>query len=133
MSDVDNSNFNSSRFSIIDVIEGFIDKINQMRKTLVGISISALVLAPLAIGLSTYLIMHPHFFFILEEYDEFGLFLAISLGVIITTSVAWLALGIRQYVMLKSWNEKHSSYMRKKEKIDNEISSEFKLDEDQET
>ena len=128
MSDMEDS----ARFSIVEVIEGFINKINQIQRTLVGISISALILAPMAIGLSIYLITHPHFFFIMDEYDEFGLFLAISLGVIIVVSVTWLALGIRQYIMLKSWNAKYSNYIQKKELVDNRISSEFKLDEDQE-
>ncbi|RJQ26207.1 hypothetical protein C4565_07295 [Candidatus Parcubacteria bacterium] len=114
-------------------MEGFIDKINKIRKTLLGISISALILAPLAIGLSVYLITHPHFFFVLEEYDEFGIFLSIWLGIIIVVSVTWFVLGIRQYVMLKSWNEKYSSYVKKKEQVDSEISSQFGLDEDQET
>ena len=131
MSDVDS--FNSNRFSLVEVIEGFIEKINKIRKTLVGISISALILAPLSIGLSIYMIMHPHFFFVLDEYDEFGTFLAVVLAIIITTSIAWLVLGIRQYLLLKSWNEKYSNYVRKKEQVDSEITSEFKLDEDQET
>lgn len=122
----------STRFSIVEIIEGFIDKINHIQKTLVGISVSALILAPLAIGLSIYLIMHPHFFFILEEYDEFGLFLAISLGIIITVSIAWLVLGIRQYVMLRSWNAKYSNYIQRKEQVDSKISSEFELGEDKE-
>lgn len=122
-----------SRFSIVEVIDGFINKLNQMRKTLFGISISALILAPLAVGLSVYLIAHPHFFFVLDEYDEFGLFLAISLGVIIVTSLAWLALGIRQYLMLKSWNVKYSNYVKRKEQVDHEISSGFGLDQDEES
>jgi hypothetical protein len=120
-----------SRFSIIEVIEGFIEKINQVRTTLLGISISALILAPLAIGLSTYLILHPHFFFILDEYDEFGIFLAVSLGIIIIISISWIVLGMRQYLMIKSWNKKYSNYIQKKDKLDNQISTEFKLDEDQ--
>ena len=131
MSDVEDSS--SSRFSVVEIIEGFINKINQIQKTLVGISLSALILAPLSIGLSVYLIMHPHFFFILDEYDEFGLFLAISLGVIIAVSIAWLALGIRQYVMLRTWNSKYSNYIQRKEQVDNNITAEFNLDEDQET
>ncbi|MGQ0772714.1 MAG: hypothetical protein ACT4NT_08100 [Nitrososphaerota archaeon] len=131
MSDVENSDAERSRVSIIEVIEGFIDKVNKIRKTLLVISISALILAPLAIGLSAYLITHPHFFFILEEYDEFGIFLSVSLGIIIIVSMTWLALGMRQYIMLKSWNEKYSSYIRKKEQVDNQISSQFGLDEDQ--
>jgi len=133
MSDMENSDAEKSRFSIVSIIEGFIDKINKIRKTLLGISISALILAPLAIGLSVYLITHPHFFFVLEEYDEFGIFLSIWLGIIIVVSVTWFVLGIRQYVMLKSWNEKYSSYVKKKEQVDSEISSQFGLDEDQET
>lgn len=120
-----------SRFSIIEVIDEFIDKINQIRKTLLGISLSALILAPLAIGLSTYLILHPHFFFILDEYDEFGVFLVASLVIIIIISVSWLVLGMRQYLMLRSWNEKYSKYIQRKDQIDNQISSEFKLDEDE--
>jgi hypothetical protein len=131
MPDMENSD--SARFSIVEVIDGFIDKINQIRKTLIGISISALILAPLAIGLSAYLITHPHFFFILEEYDEFGVFLAVLLGIIITVSLTWLILGIRQYLMLKSWNARYSNYARRKEQIDNKIGSEFDLDKDQET
>lgn len=131
MSDVDS--FNANRFSLVEIIEGFIEKINHIRKTLVGISVSALILAPLSIGLSAYLIMHPHFFFVLEEFDEFGTFLAVVLGIIITISIAWLVLGIRQYVLLKSWNKDYSNYVKRKEQVDNEITSEFKLDEDQET
>ena len=130
MADTEDSH---SRFSIVEVIDGFIDKINQMRKTLFGISISALILAPLAVGLSVYLIAHPHFFFVLEEYDEFGLFLAISLAVIIVVSLAWLALGIRQYLMLKSWNTNYSNYVKRKEQVDHEISSGFGLDQDEES
>ena len=130
MPNIENSNA-PSRFSIIEVMEGFIDKINQIRKTLLGISVSALILAPLAIGLSSYLILHPHFFFILDEYDEFGLFLALSLGIMIVISISWLVLGIRQYLMLKSWNKKYSNYIQKKDQIDNQISSEFKLDDEE--
>lgn len=131
MSDV--NSFNANRFSLVEIIEGFIEKINHIRKTLVGISISALILAPLSIGLSAYLIMHPHFFFVLDEFDEFGTFLAVVLGIIIAVSIAWLVLGIRQYILLKSWNEDYSNYVKRKEEVDNEITSEFKLDEDQET
>ena len=130
MPNIENSD-SQSRFSIIEVIDGFIDKINQIRKTLLGISISALILAPLAIGLSTYLILHPHFFFILDEYDEFGIFLATFLVIIIIISISWLVLGIRQYVMIRSWNKKYSKYIQRKDQIDNQISSEFKLDEDE--
>lgn len=132
MSDVDNS-FEKSRLSIVELIESFIDKLNKTRKALLGISIFALLLAPLAIGLSAYLVTHPHFFFVLEEYDEFGTFLAASLGIIIIVSIVWFVFGARQYIMLKSWNEKYANYVKRKEQVDSEISAQFGLDEDQET
>ncbi|MEW6042719.1 MAG: hypothetical protein AB1608_00445 [Thermoproteota archaeon] len=131
MSGMENSDPDKSRFSLIEIIESFIEKINSIRITLLGISISGLILAPFAIGMSAYLITHPHFFFVLDEYDEFGVFLSISLGIVIVVSLVWFVLGIRQYVILKSWNEKYVSYIRKKEKIDSEISSQFELDDDQ--
>jgi hypothetical protein len=133
MSDVENPDNEKTRFSLIEVIDGFIEKINGIRKLLLGITISALILAPLAIGLTAYLITHPHFFFVLDEYDEFGIFLVSLLGIILTVSVVWFVLGIRQYIIIKSWNEKYSNYTKRKEQLDSEISSQFSLDKDQET
>ena len=119
--------------SIRDVIESFVEQIQTTRKLLFGITISALILAPLAIGLSVYLAKHEHFFFILEEYDEFGTFLVVLLATVTIVSSIWLVLGIQQFVMLKSWNARYSSYIKKKEKLDEKILSSFELDEDQET
>ncbi|MEO9310578.1 MAG: hypothetical protein ABI337_09860 [Nitrososphaera sp.] len=128
---MDNSDLDKSRFSLIEVIEGFIEKINSIRNTLLGISISGLILAPFAIGMSAYLITHPHFFFVLDEYDEFGVFLSTSLAIIIVVSLVWFVFGMRQYMLVKSWNKKYTKYIRKKEKIDGEISSQFELDDEQ--
>lgn len=119
--------------SVRDVIESFVEQIQATRRLLFGITISALILAPLAIGLSMYLVKHEHFFFILDEYDEFGTFLVILLVTVIIVSSIWLVLGIRQFAMLKSWNTRYSNYMKKKEKLDEKISASFDLDEDQET
>lgn len=122
-----------SSHSIRDIIESFVEQIQKTRKLLFGVTISVLVLAPLAIGLSVYLVRHEHLFFILDEYDEFGIFLVVLLSTIIVVSSIWLILGIRQFAMLKSWNAKYSSYIKKKEKLDEKISSSFDLDEDQDT
>lgn len=120
-----------SNHSIRDVIESFVEQIQKTRKLLFGVTISALILAPLAIGLSVYLVRHEHFFFILDEYDEFGTFLVVLLATIIIIASIWLVLGIRQFAMLKSWNSRYSSYMKKKEKLDERLSASFELDEDQ--
>lgn len=122
-----------SRNGVLEIIESFVDKIQKIRMLLVGISVSALILAPFAIGMSAYLITHEQFYFILDEYDEFGTFLSALLGTVIVISIIWLTLGIRQYMMLKSWNERYVKYIKRKEEIDEKISSQFGLDEDQQS
>lgn len=120
-----------SRQGVLDIIESFVERIQKIRRLLAGISISALILAPFAIGMSGYLITHKHFYFILSEYDEFGTFLSILLGIVIIISGVWLVLGMRQYLILKSWNERYSKYLKRKEQVDENISSQFDLDENQ--
>ena len=59
---IDTSNLTASRQGIMTLIESFIENILQVKKTLFGLSISALVLAPLAIALSVFLLQEPSFF-----------------------------------------------------------------------
>jgi hypothetical protein len=83
------SSSSSSRYRILSLIDNFIEQIFQIRKTLLGVSISALVLAPIAIGLSVFLLQHPSFFAILDIEYEFGDVLAVLLGTIIIISSIW--------------------------------------------
>ena len=46
----------SHRYRILCLIETFVDQIFHIRKTLLGVSISAIIMAPIAIGLSVYLL-----------------------------------------------------------------------------
>lgn len=127
------SESNPSRTDIISTLDNFIEKIQNLRKLMLGVTISAIILAPLAIGISIYLITHPNFFVILEEKDEFGIFLSILLASIIVISGIWLVNGIRQYTSLSNWNVRYCSYLQKKQELDSQISSEFHLDEDNQT
>jgi hypothetical protein len=104
MSDDDNNDYDkkeqlttvsSSRYRILSLLDNFIEQIFKIRKTLIGVSISALVLAPIAIGLSVFLLQHPSFFAILDIENEFGIVLAVLLGIIIVISCIWLVAGIR--------------------------------------
>src|SRR5919197_2261304 len=65
----------SSRYTILSLIETFIEQIFHIRKTLLGVSISAIIMAPIAIGLSVYLLRHPSFIAILDMENELELFL----------------------------------------------------------
>jgi hypothetical protein len=130
--DDDNNNrkekLNTSRSDILSLLDNFIEQINQIRRTLFGVSISALLLSPLAIVLSIYLILHPSFFAILEIENEFGLVLSVLLSAVILISSIWLITGIRQYLSLSSWNNRYKEYNEQKQKIDKMIESKYGLD-----
>src|SRR5918996_2785450 len=76
----------TDRSNILTLMDSFVDRIFQIRRTLVGVSISALVLAPISIGLSIYLIRHPSFFAVIDSENEFGILLSILLGTVIIIS-----------------------------------------------
>ena len=122
-----------TRVDIVSTVDNFIEKIQDLRKVMLGVSISAVILAPFAIGLATYLLTHPAFYDILEERDEFGAFLGIMLGGIIGISGIWLITGIRQYKSLNNWNHRYCGYLKKKQDLDSHIISEYNLDKDQQT
>lgn len=118
-----------SNSDILGTIDYIIEKIQSLRKVMLGVSISALILAPFAIGLSIYLMTHPTFYVMLENKDDFGIFLSILLGGIIVISGVWLFTGLRQYISLSSWDKRYSRYIHKKEELDSSISKEYNLDE----
>ena len=97
---------------------------------MIGMSISAIALAPLAIALSAYLVLHPSFFAVLEIENEFGLALSILLAAVIVISAIWLATGVRQFQSMSKWKSRYIDYSREKEEIDRKIASQFGLDKE---
>jgi hypothetical protein len=124
---------NISARNVVRLIDNFIEQMRQTRKTLaltLSLSISSIVIAPVAIGLSIFLLQHPSFFAVLEREYEFGLVLSgLLVGIIIVSSI-WFVVGINQYRSIISWNKKYSIYAKKKEELDRNISSEYGLDQD---
>ena len=120
----------STRQDILTILDSFILHVHHIRKLLLGMSITAIVLAPLAIVLSVYLLFHPSFFAVLETEDEFGLVLTLLLGAVIVTSGTWLFTGIRQYYSMSNWKKRYEEYRREKEAVDRKIASQFGLDQD---
>lgn len=108
----------------------FIEKIQHLKGLMLGVSFSALILAPLAIGISLYLITHPKFFHLVENEAEFAILLTILLTVVLVTSGIWLVTGIQQFRSLSSWNKRYCNYLKKREDLDKGIVSKYHLDEE---
>jgi hypothetical protein len=120
----------TERGNILGILDGFIDTIQHLRRIMIGMSVSAICLAPLAITLSAYLILHPSFFAILEIENEFGLVLSILLAAVIVISGIWFATGLKQYKSMSKWRKSYEDYNREKQEIDNKIAAQFGLDEE---
>jgi len=120
----------TSRQDILGLLEQFIEQIQQTRKILFGMSVSAIVLAPLAIALSIYLLVHPSFFAVLEIENEFGLVLSILLGAVVIISAIWLVTGIKEYRSMSVWKNRYKEYEKEKEELDRKIASRFGLDQE---
>lgn len=124
------SSESGSRNGVLKLLDDFIDQIQQLRKIMLGMSISAMVLAPIAIGLSVYLMQHPSFFAILEIENEFGLVLSILLGAVIIISGIWFATGVKQFGSMSTWKNRYNEYSREKEELDKKIAARFGLNDD---
>ena len=118
------------RKGILSLLDDFIEQVQKIRRILLGVSVSAMVLAPLAIALSVYLVLHPSFFAVLEIENEFGLVLSVLLAAVIVISLVWLVSGIRQYYSMNAWKKRYMEYQKEKEDMDRKIASQFGLDQD---
>ena len=111
--------------NILTLMDNFIEQIFQIRRTLLGVSICALILSPIAIGLSIFLIRHPSFFSILEIQNEFGAILGFLLVAMISISSIWLITGTREYRKIGSWSKRYKEFMSEKEQVDRELASKY--------
>lgn len=127
---MDDREHNFSRTDVIDIMDNFIKRILEIRRILLSVSVSALILAPFATALSIFLITHPRFYAVLDEEHEFGAILSILLGVIISVSIVWIVTGVRQYLTLKSWDQRYKEYLKQKDEIDKRIASGYGLEQD---
>jgi len=119
-----------NRNDILSSMDGFIEKIQHIKGLMLGVTLSAIILAPLAIGISAYLITHPQFLLLVENENEFGFMLIILLMVVLVTSGIWLVTGIQQFRSLNSWNKRYCNYLRKRKDLDDEITSKYHLEEE---
>jgi len=126
----DNTSMNVERNNILSLLDSFIEQIRNIRKFIIGVSISSIILAPIAISLSLYLFTHQSFFRIVETESEFGFGLIILLSSVIIISSIIFVTGIIQYKQIDSWHKKYESYKKEKDDVEQYISNKFKFDID---
>ena len=107
--------------NILSLIDSFIEQIFHLKRTLTLISLSAIILACLAIALSIFLLRHPSFFVVLEMEGEFGLVLSILLAAMIIISAIWIVAGTKQYRSISLWDKRYNDYVKHKAALDRRL------------
>ena len=128
----DDNTILNERNNILDIIDSFIEQIAKIRRFFIGVSISSIILAPIAISLALYLFTHQSFFRIVEAEKEFGFGLVVLLTSVIIISSILFVTGILQYKQIGSWHKKYESYKKEKDDIDQYIANKFNIEIDKE-
>ena len=121
-----NNTILNERNNILNIIDSFIEQITKIRRFFIGVSISSIILAPIAISLALYLFTHQSFFRIVEAEREFGLGLVVLLTAVVIISSILFVTGILQYRQIDSWHKKYESYKKEKDDINQYIANKFK-------
>ena len=121
-----NNTLLNERNNILNIIDSFIEQITKIRRFFIGVSISSIILAPIAISLAIYLFTHQSFFRIVEAEREFGLGLVVLLIAVVIISSILFVTGILQYRQIDSWHKKYESYKKEKDDINQYIANKFK-------
>ncbi|HEX5981872.1 MAG TPA: hypothetical protein VFY77_04315 [Nitrososphaeraceae archaeon] len=127
-----NNTIMNERNNILNIIDSFIEQITKIRRFFIGVSISSIILAPIAISLALYLFTHQSFFRVVEAEREFGLGLVVLLTAVIIISSILFVTGILQYRQIGSWHKKYESYKKEKDDINQYIANKFKNHIDEE-
>ena len=118
-------NQDTLRTGLMELLDDFIAQVLIIRRTLFTVSLSAILLAPVSIALCIYLFVHPSFFKVLDATDDFGEILTVLLVAVIGASATWLAVGIKQYNSISSWNKKYVEYQQAQRQMEKKLEEEF--------
>ena len=113
------------RTSLLETIDDLIFHMNDPRMLFVILTISSLIIAPIAIIMAIVLMGHPFFLpLILSKSRFFGLIFLFYIIFVVILSLIWLYVGLKEYRFLSRWNERFKKYMSLKERIDRELQKE---------
>ncbi len=125
--DDEDNNFEIRRTGPIEMLDDFIIQVLSIRRTLFSVSLCAILLAPVSIGLCIYMFLHPSFLKVLDDKDDFGEILTVLLLSVIGVSTTWLVVGIKQHKSISSWNKKYEEYQQAQLQMHKRIKEEFGL------
>ena len=112
------------RDSILEVVDDLVFHMNDARTRFMILSVTSLILAPIAIIVALLLVGYPRFLrFLIVGIPEVGLTLFLYLALSTILSAIWLYVGLKEYRFLSKWNDRFKRFISLREQIDREIDS----------
>ena len=116
--------------TLLETIDDLIFHLNDARSRFMILSITSLVMAPVAIIVAASMIVHPAFIRLLLIREPFaGLLFILYLALTLIISVTSLYVGVREYRFLSKWNERFRRFISLKDRIDRELEAQRKTEE----
>jgi hypothetical protein len=128
--------------NIFHIMDGIIDQLNKTKKLFIMMIVTIMIIPPIAFAF-TFLAFGPPFHYAdgdemgsgdkgwwwwsAEKTKDFSLFRLMPLVPIVIV-LAWLGIGIRQWVVLSRWDKRYKRYKKLQEQIDKKLEDSTKDD-----
>ena len=114
-------NTDKSPDNIFKIMDGVISQLNKTKKMFIIMILTVMVLPPLTFAISHALIEEGQF----DHRQERGPPPFLSLRhVPLFISLAWLGVGIRQWIVLSGWTKKYDKYKKLQDEVDKKLDDE---------
>ncbi len=108
--------------TLLETLDELIFQMNNARSIFVVLGISSIILAPIAIVVAAFFLVHHLFLRTLIIREPLvGILFPIYLVFTVIMSAIWLIVGLREYRFLSKWNQRFRSFLSLKERIDKEL------------
>jgi hypothetical protein len=114
-----------TRAGILAQVDDFILQILSIRKVILLIFASSVILGPPSIILSFYLFTHPSFDKTVDAEDNFGEVLAVLLVSTVIVASSFLVLGVKQYRSIGSWDKRFKDCLEAQRELDRKIIADY--------
>jgi hypothetical protein len=127
------------RENIFRIMDGIIDQLNRTKKTFILMVITIMIVIPVSFAIS-FAVMGPPFPYhdgagppwwkgrAAPEPDQDAFWLARAIPFFV--AVGWLAVGVRQWLILNRWSKKYEAYRELQRKIDEKLADEKNGDDE---
>jgi hypothetical protein len=109
------------REGVLDLIDGFILQILSIRKMILIVFASSIILGPPSTALSLYVVTHPAFEKALDSEDNFGEVLLLLLGSTVSVSVLMIIASVKQFKLISSWDRRFKEYTSAQKELEDRI------------